>query len=46
MGISQVWQFISPSIYAIIDVNDYAYANYSKTIFSPDLANIKVNEKI
>lgn len=46
MGISQVWQFISLSIYAIINVNDYANADYSKILFSPDFKNMKVNEKM
>ena len=46
MGISQVWQFISLSIYAIINVNDYANADYSKILFLPDFKNMKVNEKI
>ena len=45
MGVWQVWQFISLSIYAIINVNDYPKANCSKIIFSPDLENVNVNEE-
>ena len=45
MGVWQVWQFISLSIYAIINVNDYPKANCSKIIFSPDLENLNVNEE-